>query len=216
MEVETSIYKPFFSKSYKIDLVEIGLLDETGANSYWGVNKEFNLSKAWSINNGRFRRTVLLPIYKKLRDKADEKGSYLQESYEKFSKKSLKNLLDWFGKTKQELRDDIENYFDSFIEQTPFVIHTFYGAYDVVALNQLFSREDTDLWNLPYFMRYIKDLDMDVDELTNYNQEIRNKIFTHHPTFPKSALQGTTTTLEEVFWLRELYLFLEKYKIKND
>lgn len=215
-EIETISYKPFFSKKSVIDLVEIALLDESAQNVYWAVCKEFNLRKAWTHNNGKFRRVTLLPIHKKLAELAAEKGTYLPESYEKFSKSSLKNLLNWFGKSRQELKDDINNYFDNLITSAPFLINIFYGAYDRVALYELLWEENAIGLELPYFLHYIKDLDSELDMLTNYDDSVRNKLFTSHPTFPKSPSVGESTALEGVYWLRNVDNFLEKYKIKND
>lgn len=210
IEAQTFTYKPPFFKRSPINLVEIALLDESGKNSYWAVSKEFNLRQAW--NNEKFRRTVLLPIHKKLADQADIKGTYLADSYEKFTKSSLKNLLSWFGKTSRELRDDIRNYFDSFIDSRPFIINSFCGSSDIVALCELFNNSG----ELPYFLRYLKDLESELDMLTNYDEKVRKQLFTVHPTFPKTAAVGKSTSLEEVYWLRDLDNFLEKYKIKND
>lgn len=191
----------FLSRRNKptIDLISIGLVDENG-REFYAISKEFNLKYAWnkydikrvriSDTEGQFaeikvywiRENVLKPIYDEL---CAMRSTYEKSNHwglsEPFSYKSMKYLLESFGKTNKEIAnavcafiygDDCEGSGMSAIEMAmkyeindkskeP-VFYGYYADYDWVVFCWLFG----NMMDLPKgFPMYCRDLKQSMDEL---------------------------------------------------
>jgi hypothetical protein len=106
-----------------IDLISIGIVAEDG-REYYAVSKEFNLKEAWNrwqpegddvyVSKSRrfywIRENVLKPIYKHLLQKERYAREHHYELVEPFSYKTLKNLIQWHGKTRKQIADEVIDF----------------------------------------------------------------------------------------------------------
>lgn len=114
--------KTFFGGKTKptIDLISIGLVDETG-REFYAINKDFNLKEAWNrhdlevnkhfpqgpayYKNYWLRDNVLRPIFDELYDKCFYAKTYWNKN--NFCYKHLKLLIEWNGKSLPEIANGI-------------------------------------------------------------------------------------------------------------
>lgn len=101
--------KPFFSKPIDtIELISIGIVSEEG-EKYYAVCKEFDIKAAWK--NEWLRENVLKNIHKELCSKVSIYGrTYHSRVFEPFTVKSLKFLLKSYGKSKEQIGNEIYNF----------------------------------------------------------------------------------------------------------
>ena len=114
-----------------IDLISIGIVAEDG-RQYYAISKDFNLKEAWNRNdldpnhkrnykqkdNYWIRENVLRPIFNELVSKyalLEDKAIQLRSTsgYNppyKFDYKTLKKLISLFGKTNQEIAEEIKSF----------------------------------------------------------------------------------------------------------
>lgn len=176
-----------------IDLISIGIVAEDG-REYYAISKDFNLKEAWSrydeVVNKHYplgpeynkvywiRENVLKPIWKDLR-----KNQSISNRELKFTYKSLKTLIYKYGKTNNQIAEEIK----TFINEEPIKIikssnmtiltdesrdailrgyvkpefYAYYADYDWVAFCWLFGK----MIDLPKgFPMYCRDLKQFFDE----------------------------------------------------
>jgi hypothetical protein len=113
-----------------IDLISIALVGEDG-REYYAISKDFNLKEAWnrfdirkewySIDESTqstrdikiywIRENVLKPIYDELCDKRSTyEKMYHWGLAEPFSYKSMKYLIDRYGKTNKQIAEEIKEF----------------------------------------------------------------------------------------------------------
>lgn len=192
--LEGAQYKRFLGIKYgqtkpTIDLISIALVGEDG-REYYAISKDFNLKEAWNrfdlVNdydvNGDLvenvkkvywiRENVLKPIYD---DLCAKRGTY-EKTYhwglsEPFSYKSMKYLINRYGKTNKQIAEDIKsifspdkvkhtgNYPNTYPKDIEF--YGYFADYDWVAFCWLFGR----VMDLPKgFPMYCIDLKQKLDE----------------------------------------------------
>lgn len=180
---------PFGKTLPTIDLISIGIVDETG-REYYAVSKDFNLKEAWNRwqpdrdcseyeKEYWLRENVLFPIWIDLfcKDRNIHPETILEymtgtaNDYPRFTYKNLKRLIKKYGKSNKEITEDIlkimspENtkhtgtYPNTYPEDIQF--YGWYSAYDHVALCWLFGK----MIDLPNgFPMYTRDLKQMLDE----------------------------------------------------
>lgn len=234
-----------------IDLISIGIVAEDG-RQYYAISKDFNLKEAWNRNdldpnhkrnykqkdNYWIRENVLRPIFYELVSKyalLEDKAIQLRSTsgYNppyKFDYKTLKKLISLFGKTNQEIAEEIK----SFCEKTKFEenedgryiigtdisnatkkgnivwdkpnFYAYYADYDWVVFCQLFG----NMMNLPQgFPMYCIDLKQIYDQ-TKYEVsediEMWGKELKKHPNYPKQTNEHNA--LADAEWNQKLHKFL--------
>lgn len=199
---------PFKNNVPTIDLISIGMVSELG-DSYYGISKEFNLKEAWYRQDadGSFwiRENVLLPIYNKL---------ILLEpglTTEPFSLSYLKDLIKDYGKTREQIAEDILMLVRTVqikLNETldPVQFFGYYSAYDHVALCWLFGK----MIDLPIgFPMYTTDLKQIYDEI---NSKIPERNLNKYPDYPVQAQDTYHDALADARWNLELFKFLNTHK----
>ena len=248
--------KTLFGKTKPtIDLISIGIKCEDG-REYYVISKDFNLKEAWNrfdlklersedsrqrqFKDYWIRNNVLKPVWIELRAKeveeyndAKRRGFYLEFPVYNFNCKSLKRLLNKYGKYNKQIAEEIKRF--THIEGCfPNVTHeqarnntkvfdasrpSFYGYYsdyDWVVFCWLFGR----MIDLPKgFPMYCIDLQQTLEEL----QELEDGSALHESLcgeYPRKALQYKECTeypkqtnehnaLADARWNFELYKFLQ-------
>ncbi len=110
--------KMFGETKPTIDLISVGIVCEDG-REYYAISKDFNLKEAWNrydwkqkeVNDGIpgaykdywIRENVLKPIYDQFII-GDAKNKY------EFTYKTMKRLIDNFGKTNKQIAEDIKMF----------------------------------------------------------------------------------------------------------
>lgn len=130
------------------DLISIGIVAEDGSE-YYAVCNEFDLDAAWK--DAWVRSNVLRQIHAEL---SAAQGPYVRTHhyalYEPFTKSSIKTLLKWSGKTRYQIRQEVNDFCDA----DP-VFFGYYADYDWVVLCHLFGR----MIDLPVrFPKFCQDL----------------------------------------------------------
>jgi hypothetical protein len=188
-----------------IDLISIALVEEDidafskrnglsdrayKGREYYAISKDFNLEEAWNrydlkpdINNGGMkkvywiRENVLRPIYYELCLK-DEEPLNSKNNPLNFSYKTLKNLINKYGKTNKQIAEEIKNFVyykinmfnkNEVLKEGTFVkenikFYSYFGSYDWVVFCQLFGK----MIDLPIgFPKYCFDLKQELDRKAN-------------------------------------------------
>lgn len=117
---------PYGSTVPTIDLISIGIVSEDG-REYYAISKDFNLKEAWNrwqqrtgcgdLNNLLpkefwIKYNVLKPIWQELREKIEPIASLYEDEerpyiHNTFSYNSLKELIEYFGKTNKEIAKEV-------------------------------------------------------------------------------------------------------------
>lgn len=135
----------FKEKPCTIDLISIGIACEDG-REYYAICNEFNLKEVWV--DEWLRDHVLLPIYK-------EHVHGDMQNVSPFSKRSMKHVIQSFGKSKKQIANDIK----IFAYRPEF--YAYYASYDWVVFCWIFGR----MLDLPKgFPMYCKDLKQMMDD----------------------------------------------------
>ncbi len=161
-------------KTPTVELISIGIT--TGKDSYYAISKDFDLKAAWE--NKWLRENVLSSIHNELCKKVGSYGKmYHYNLFEPFTLKSMRNLINWYGKSNTTIASDIINFVYSalsvglsgnipsdpneFREKFPIDFYGYYSGYDWVVFCQLFGR----MIDLPKgFPMYMRDLKQMMDE----------------------------------------------------
>lgn len=164
--------KPMFGRCrHFIDLISIGLVCEDGRD-YYAVSKDFDLKAAWNkheLKNGDMgeppyneywlRENVLRPLHKHLcrQISGDMKNSDYFYNLTTFSYKSLKRLIDTYGKTNEQIAADIQCFTAGVWDSTraiPQFTNSPNSEQEIVEYVQKQNRE-----NSPIFYAYYADYD---------------------------------------------------------
>lgn len=110
-----------------IDLISIGIVAEDG-REYYAISKDFNLKEAWNrfdlktVRGDKFfetekvywiRENVLKPIFIELCTRSEEDGFIYNRWHifkKGFSFKSLKTLINHYGKTNKDIAEEIISF----------------------------------------------------------------------------------------------------------
>lgn len=238
--------KTFFGQSKPtIDLISIGIISELG-DEYYAISKDFNLKEAWDRwqpdrdcseyeKEYWIRENVLMHIhyelslkeanhnlkYDKWRDLITqrENGNYGDRHF-----KTLKKLLNKYGKTNAQIAFEVLNfvhgyndignwlgtlneYYQAQKKSEPKELvefYAYYGAYDWVAFCWIFGK----MIDLPKgFHMYCRDLKQILDEKEMARQDGTDMVELRNlPTYPKQ--ENEHNALADAKWNKELYYFL--------
>lgn len=160
-----------------IDLISIGIVAEDG-REYYSISKEFNLDEAWNrydikedfgkpqglgdIKEYWIRENVLFPIWKELFHKD---GWNKATTSEQFTLKSLKYLINKYGKSNKQISKEIIDFCNigTIISNDGFNVRTYYKFND--SAKEWFNKEKEDGLNpinyssIPSFYGYYCDYD---------------------------------------------------------
>jgi hypothetical protein len=228
-----------------IDLISIGIVAEDG-REYYAISKDFNLKEAWnrwqynenfiSAKNQQgkeywIRENVLKPIWRDLFFQADDcsglsnkqteafyQGVLSGEYDQYFTFKSMKALIDKFGKTNKQIAEEIlkftvlTNNLDSINPitsndcDTP-EFYAYYADYDWVVFCWLFGK----MMDLPDgFPMYCRDLKQIFDQKADWlriptsRQHMDLKAHTHYP-----KQENEHSAIDDARWNKKLYEFLK-------
>ena len=144
----------FKEQPYTIDLISIGITSEKG-DEYYAISKDFNLDEIWE--DEWLNKNVLKTIHTDLSLMVTDQSKDLWKS---FSKESLQNLLEWFGKTNKEIGEGIKAFVYE-IDKNSIEFYAYFADYDWVVFCWLFGR----MIDLPKgFPMYCKDLKQILDD----------------------------------------------------
>lgn len=192
-----------------IDLISIGLINEN-SKEYYAVCKEFNLREAWertqlNVRTGKkeywLRDNVLQKIYEELYK--------IEPGFLIYSYSSLKYLINKYGKTKEEIKNEILQFIG---EDTVPKFHGYFSDYDWVCFCWIFGK----MIDLPNnFSYYCTDLKQMLDEkvIRYYNctnkdllneklYQIKNSI-----NYPKNL--DNHNALSDARWNLQLFQFIQ-------
>jgi len=207
--------KPFIGKATDtIELISIGIVAEDG-REYYNVCKEFDVRAAW--NNEWLRENVLKDIWKEL----NSETTYHKED---FTYKGFKRLIDWKGKSKTQIANEIIEFTYGFAvtgypkENTEKIIpkdinfYAYYADYDWVVFCWLFGR----MIDLPKgFPMYCIDLKQELDsKVRNAGMCITQESFNKHlkyckrlENYPKQSNEHNA--LDDAKWNLKLHEFIK-------
>lgn len=242
-----------------IDLISIGMISDDN-REYYVISKDFNLKEAWNRYDLKLERpedsiqrkykvfwireNVLRPIFDELLDCFDkdyrrslEFGVYIGcIPSRKFRYKLLKFLINKYGKTNNQIAEDVFNFCSRdtlSIEKSKHYnikyeninLYGYYSAYDHVCFSWLFGKM-IDLPNR--FPMYTIDLKQTFDEKQNGRNKLKNVIddspyllskheesslvkplnLKDHPDYPKQ--QNEHSAIHDARWNKQLHEFLNK------
>jgi hypothetical protein len=240
-----------------IDLISIGIVGEDN-REYYAISKEFNLEEAWNrydvhtMTNLRgdsdtnkkkvywIRENVLKPIYNELSSfhisdipHTHFGGRAIDTRYLTFSYKSLKWLLDKYGKTNKQIAKEIKEFigtketignWEQVKDKINPQFYAYYGAFDYVAFSQIFGGFENYPESFPqYFIDLKQELDIKASAITNDQMKewhhypktlnIKEPTFDEKLTFirrmPKYPQEPTTHhTLSDAHWNKQLHEYL--------
>lgn len=236
--------KKFFGETKPtIDLISIGIVSEDG-REYYAISKDFNVKEAWNrwqerTNEGDknniesklywIRDNILRPIYHELCLK-NNLNLIINDYSFNFSYKKLKRLIDKYGKTNEQIAEEVIKFTKDIpiditnqIKDTTPQFYGYYSDYDWVAFCWLFGK----MINLPKeFPMYCIDLKQIMDEKikkalfsvrykfdfvdsTSFKYSFEEKVqkIKEHPEYPKQINEHNS--LADAKWNYELYKFLE-------
>lgn len=217
-----------------IELISIGIVSEDNKR-YYAICKDFNLREAWNWYDLKdydlslskdywIRNNVLYPIYMELWQMEKELFDTLERmnvsitgrnKNDYFSYGSLKRLLKRFGKTREKIAAEVQEFvYDFAVEGYPEEItkslaktlpdihfYTYYGDYDWVVFCWLFGK----MKDLPVkFPKYSRDLKQMFDEL------VEKKSFNLKNSSDYPVNKNEHTALGDALWNRDLYNFMKR------
>jgi len=174
----------FKEKPNTIDFISIGIVTENG-DEYYAISKDFNLKEVWK--DDWLRENVLKTLHTDLCKMVGTYGkTYHWGLFEPFTRKSMRNLIKWYGKTNKQIGDEIKEFvyktndnihpdtvsnFDEIIKKRPIEFYAYYADYDWVVFCWLFGR----MMDLPKgFPMYCKDLKQTMDD-NGFTKEWKQK-----------------------------------------
>lgn len=206
----------FYEDGKTIDFISIGMAKEN-YETFYEVSKEFDFDKIWDSEDTFVKDNVLAPILFDF-SMNDFYGTYVCEDWyykgdlvdlkifkEHFMKQEnkqfLKELINKFGKTKEEIKNQII----SFTKGEKIELYGYYSSYDHVVLAQLFGR----MIDLPKnFPMYTIDLKQFIDDKGRQLKEKEYHGFLKQDSkYPKQDKEHIA--LSDALWNKELYNFLK-------
>jgi hypothetical protein len=244
-----------------VDLISIGIVGEDN-REYYAISKEFNLEEAWNrfevVNyttkklhkrvKGEIdtykeywiRENVLKPIYNELSSfhisdipHTHFGGRAIDTRYLTFSYKSLKWLLDKYGKTNKQIAEEIKKFTSPVqnmdknipdhwqvaeqfkIDRSVPQFYAYYGAFDYVAFSQIFGGFESYPKSFPqYFIDLKQELDKEAIKMSNgnnpnlypYSFDEALKVIKSVESYPKQANEHHA--LSDSKFVRDLHEFL--------
>lgn len=214
-----------------IDLISIGIVSEDG-RVYYAISKEFNLREAWyrydiksmtnlpgDTNTNKLkvywiRDNVLKPIYNDLCERRGvHEKTYHFELSEPFSYKSMKYLLNRYGKTKKQIAEEIIKFTDIPNDSKP-QFYGYYSDYDWVVFCWLFGH----MIDLPKnFPMYCIDLKQELDRIVDKSwKDVEMSTWGHrgienvekYSDYPPK--ENVHNALSDAIWNKNFYEFLLK------
>ena len=196
---------PLWNTAPTIDLISIGLVDEDG-REYYGISREFNLREAWNrfdYDRGSgdarnlpprkvywIRNNVLLPIYNWFVEKEEKEnaranlfGTSITSGYgEAFSYSNLEGYLKLYGKSRSQIKYDIETFlcpgivavndllgaltwedgYKDYLRKNPPHFHGYFSDYDWVVFCWIFGTMNEKPDPFPF---YCRDMKQTMDEI---------------------------------------------------
>jgi hypothetical protein len=181
-----------------VDLISIGIVGEDN-REYYAISKEFNLEEAWNrfevVNyttkklhkrvKGKIdtykeywiRENVLRPIWEELSFRYIEDRRFPDDN-SLFTCKSLKNLLDKYGKTNKQIAKEIKEFvgteetignWEQVKDRMNTQFYAYYGAFDYVAFSQIFGGFEGYPKSFP---QYFIDLKQELDEINTKGKSL--------------------------------------------
>lgn len=177
-------------KVHYIDLISIGIVAEDG-REYYAVSKEFDLKHVWNKYDLQLqgigdepkkiywlRENVLRPIWEDLRKNVSGFAKDHTSAHETFTYNHLKTLIQWYGKPKAQIAQEIQLFTANMIPEGlnknslweaqgrnkhyPPTFYGYYCDYDWVVFCSLFGR----MLDLPKgYPMYMRDLKQVMDNL---------------------------------------------------
>lgn len=229
-----------------IDIISLGMVDGDG-REYYAISKDFNLKEAWNrydikteqvygdqrniFPDGKktkvywIRENVLKPIYQELLYSGYVKAGLPIPEIKQgmFTYKNLKTLINHFGKSNQEISQDVERFclIEKKIDGSPetgtvIEVHSecnlygYYSSYDHVALCWLFGK----MIDLPKgFPMYTIDLKQKLDDLAKSESDISGTSFKESlanikemQDYPKQ--ENEHNALADARWNKKMHDFL--------
>jgi hypothetical protein len=235
-----------------IDLISIGIVAEDG-REYYAISKDFNLKEAWNRFEWKqrnkediqitpalgciykeywIRENVLKPIHEELCNQVGTYGkTYHSNLFAPFTYKSMKTLLQWYGKTNEQIAEEIKDFVNlpqgyelkniakerkkpspdlkgfkkEHLNWTPIEFYAYYADYDWVAFCWLFGK----MINLPKgFPMYCIDLKQELDRVEEYELKRGGILrpFKELNVLPKQTNEHNA--LADAKWNKELHKFL--------
>lgn len=139
-----------------VELISIGIVDESGTNRYYAISKDFDLKAAWE--NEWLRSNVLNSIHTELCEKVGSYGwRFESHLFADFTLKSMKNLINWYGESNKIIAIEIEKFvyrnagieypgtiisWDEIKRKFPINFYGYYCDYDWVVFCGLFWPHD--------------------------------------------------------------------------
>jgi hypothetical protein len=137
-----------------IDLISIGIVSEDG-REYYAICKDFDVDAAW--DNDWLQENVLQSIWNEWYQSLSAGFKYFYGSSYRFTKKGFKKLLQEFGKSREQISNEIRCFIDN---KSQVNFYAYYADYDWVVFCWLFGR----MMDLPKgFPMYCKDLKQIMD-----------------------------------------------------
>lgn len=243
-----------------IEIISIGMVNQDN-KEYYAISKDFNLKEAWNRFDIKkhfigskiyeekiywIRENVLKPIWRELIIESEEEWvaySSKQEYQEflkelnsgecdyKFTYKSLKSLIEKFGKSNKEIAEQIEEFVYGFatkgypkentvkIAPKNIELYGYYSAYDHVALCWLFGKMIDIPSGFPMYTIDLKQImDEKAEQLTqpgeptseNYktiSKKENIEILKSHQLYPKQ--ENEHNSLADAKWNKNLHEFLK-------
>jgi len=214
-----------------IDLISIGIVAEDG-REYYAISKDFNIDEAWNrhCNSDWITDNVLRPIYEELLYSGHLQAGidFPGISPDEFTLKNLKKLIKAYGKTNNQIAEEIKIFAYNPKSVRPTVaeasieFYAYYADYDWVVFCQLFGT----MMDLPvFFPMYCKDLKQILDKKASTLTDFESFNSGHHTnmsfyrglkemklleSYPKQ--ENEHNALADARWNVELYKFLNSQK----
>ncbi|WP_418360154.1 hypothetical protein [Sphingobacterium detergens] len=223
-----------------IDLISSGIVADDG-REYYAISKEFNLREAW--NRKWIRENVLKPLWRDLFIKDNSFGNAnnywgwfetaeINNENELFSFRSLKYLINKYGKFNKEIAQEIIDFCNPItdVEDDKIELYGYYADYDHVVFCWLFG----SMINLPEgFPKFTYDLKQMINSHFSYEPDMIDYIteveringkypskylveyvfsnveeLKNHKDYPKQ--ENEHLAISDARWNRDLYFFLEE------
>jgi hypothetical protein len=253
-EFHEGFYKPFMKPNrHFIDLISIGIVCEDG-REYYAISKDFDIKAAWNkydkkinttynntlkeeiaynsmyIKDYWLRDNVLKPIFQELL-LIDEPIAFHSEYNYEFTYGSFKSLINKYGKSNLEIRNEIINFTSQYSKKPTEIwdrpeFYGYYADYDWVLFCSLFGRMINLPSNYPMYCKDLKQIydDLVFTEINNHIQlahmnltDISNSVFNsasneirNNSDYPQK--ENEHNALADAKWNKKLYDFLKSYE----
>lgn len=209
-------HKPLFERQRQfIDLISIGITDDTGV-SYYGICNEFNLREAWyqwqekdGTGENRIRNNVLHSVYKNL----EQRAYYANDIARPFSYSEMKRLLKEYGSSVNKIAAEVVDWVHSRqsshaqltpandILYTPIQFYGYYADYDWVLFCSLFGGIMDLPKSFPIYCRDLKQmLDMKLESMDMTYKETMISNFKE----VRNDLTAIADMKDKLFWAKNL------------